>query len=94
VRFNGTTPEIQALAVGELEIASMAPSAFDLGVTNARLDIRMVSDCIGDGQPGWYDEPYMVKNGGPIKTIEDIKVSARQKSGRLDRRRAELAERG
>ena len=27
VRFNGTTPEIQALAVDELEIASMAPSA-------------------------------------------------------------------
>jgi len=73
VRFNGTTPEIQALAVGELEIASMAPSAFDLGVTNAKLDIRMVSDLIGDGQPGWYDEPYMVKNDGPIKTIEDIK---------------------
>jgi NitT/TauT family transport system substrate-binding protein len=73
VRFNGTTPEIQALAVNELEIASMAASAFTLGVTNAKLDIRLVSDLIGDGQPGWYDEPFMVKKDGPIKTIEDIK---------------------
>jgi len=73
VRFNGTTPEIQALAVGELEIASMAPSAFTLGVTNAKLDLRLVSDLIQDGKPGWYDEPYMVRKDGPIRTIEDIK---------------------
>jgi len=73
VRFNGTTPEIQALAVGELEIASMAPSAFTLGVTNAKLDLRLVSDLIQDGKPGWYDEPFMVRKDGPIKTVEDIK---------------------
>jgi sulfonate transport system substrate-binding protein len=73
VRFNGTTPEIAALAVNELEIASMAPSAFTLGVTNAKLDMRIVSDLIQDGKAGWYDEPYMVRKDGPIKTIEDIK---------------------
>jgi sulfonate transport system substrate-binding protein len=73
VRFNGTTPEIAALAVNELEIASMAPSAFTLGVTNAKLDMRLVSDLIQDGKKGWYDEPYIVRKDGPIKTIEDIK---------------------
>jgi NitT/TauT family transport system substrate-binding protein len=73
VRFNGTTPEIQALAVNELEIASMAPSAFTLGVTNAHLDMRIVSDLIQDGRKGSYDEPYVVKKDGPVKTIEDLK---------------------
>ncbi|HUK59422.1 MAG TPA: ABC transporter substrate-binding protein [Stellaceae bacterium] len=73
VRFNGTTPEIQALAVNELEIASMASSSMTLGVTNAKLDLRMVSDLIQDGRPGSYDEPFVVKKDGPIKTIEDIK---------------------
>ncbi len=73
VRFNGTTPEIQALAVGELEIASMASSSMTLGVTNAKLDLRMVSDLIQDGRPGSYDEPFVVRKDGPIKTIDDIK---------------------
>jgi sulfonate transport system substrate-binding protein len=73
VRFNGTTPEIQALAVGELEIASMASSSMTLGVTNAQLDLRMVSDLIQDGRPGSYDEPFEVRKDGPIKTIADIK---------------------
>ena len=44
-----------------------------LAVTNAKLDMRMVADLIQDGRPGWYDEPYVVRKDGPIKTIEDIK---------------------
>jgi NitT/TauT family transport system substrate-binding protein len=73
VRFNGTTPEIQAMAVKELEIASFAPSSFSLAVTNARLDVRIVSDCIQDGRKGSFDEPFMVRKDGPVKTIEDVR---------------------
>jgi len=73
VRFNGSTPQIEALAVGELEIAALAPSSFTLAVTNAHLDVRIVSDVIQDGKPGWYDEPFIVLKDGPIATIEDIK---------------------
>jgi len=73
VRFNGTTPEIQAMAVGELEIASFAPSSFTLAVTNAKLDVRLVSDLIQDGKKGWFDEPFVVRKDGPVKTIEDVK---------------------
>ncbi len=72
VRFNGTTPEIEALAVNELEIASMSSSAMTLAVTNAKLDVRLVSDLL-QTQPGWYDAPYAVSKDGPIKTIEDLK---------------------
>jgi sulfonate transport system substrate-binding protein len=72
VRFNGTTPEIQALAVNELEIASMSSSAMTLAVTNAKLDMRLVSDLI-QTQPGWYDAPYIVRKEAPINNVEDIK---------------------
>jgi sulfonate transport system substrate-binding protein len=73
VRFNGSTPQIEALAVGELEIAALAPSSTALAITNAHLDLRIVSDVIQDGRPGWYDEPFVVRKDGPVKTIEDLK---------------------
>src|ERR1700722_138476 len=73
VRFNGSTPQIQAIAVGELEIAAFAPSSLTLAITNANLDVRVVSDVIQDGRPGSYDEPYIVRKDGPIKTVEDLR---------------------
>jgi sulfonate transport system substrate-binding protein len=73
VRFNGSTPQIQAIAVAELEIAAFAPSSLTLAITNANLDVRVVSDVIQDGRPGSYDEPYIVRKDGPIKTIDDLR---------------------
>jgi sulfonate transport system substrate-binding protein len=72
-RFNGTTPQIQAQAIGELEIASQAPSALALAITNAHLDLRIVADVLGDGHPGYFSEYFLVKADGPIKTIDDVK---------------------
>src|SRR3984885_1650945 len=72
-RFNGTTPQIQAQAIGELEIASQAPSALALAITNAHLDLRIVSDVLQDGRPGSFSEYFVVKADGPIKKIEDVK---------------------
>ena len=51
----------------------MASSSMTLAVTNAKLDLRMVSDLIQDGKQGWYDEPYVVRKDGPLKTIADVK---------------------
>lgn len=73
IHFGGSTPQIQALAIGELEIAAFAPSSLTLAIANAGLDVRIVSDVIQDGLPGHYDEPFIVRKDGPIKTIEDIK---------------------
>jgi ABC-type nitrate/sulfonate/bicarbonate transport system substrate-binding protein len=73
IRFNGTTPQIQAQAIGELEIASQAPSALALAITNAHLDLRIVSDVLQDGHPDYYSENFVIKADGPIKTIEDVK---------------------
>jgi len=72
-RFNGTTPQIQAQAIGELEIASQAPSALALAITNAHLDLRVVADVLQDGQPGYFSENFVVPADGPIRTIDDVK---------------------
>lgn len=40
VHFRGSTPQITALAAGELEIAALAYSSFPLAVLNAKLDAR------------------------------------------------------
>jgi NitT/TauT family transport system substrate-binding protein len=73
VRFAGSTPQIQAMAINELEIAAFAPSSLALAITNAHLDVRVVSDVIQTGRDGYFDQPYMVLKDGPIKTIGDIK---------------------
>ena len=73
IHFGGSTPQIQAIAVNEIEIAAFAPSSLTLAIANAGLDVRIVSDVEQDGLPGHYDEPFIVRKDGPIKTIADIK---------------------
>jgi len=73
VRFQGTTPQIQAQAIGEVEIAALSTAALALAVSNARLDERVVADVVADGVPGYYSENYVVAADGAIKTIEDVK---------------------
>src|SRR5215467_4154570 len=73
IHFNGTTPQIQAQAIGELEIASQAASALALAITNAHLDERVVADVVSDGRDGYFSEYFVVMADGPIKQIEDVK---------------------
>lgn len=73
VHFRGSTPQIQALAINELEIAALAPSALALAVSNAGLDLRVVADVFQDGVPGYGSITYVVKKTGPIHTIADLK---------------------
>ena len=73
VHFQGTTPEIQAQAINELEIASLSTAAVALAITNAKLDERIVADVVADGIPGHFSENFVVLADGPIKTIEDVK---------------------
>ncbi|MGH6968227.1 MAG: ABC transporter substrate-binding protein, partial [Stellaceae bacterium] len=73
VRFKGSTPQIEAMAANELEVAAFAPSSLALAITNAHLDVRVVSDVIQTGTHGYFDQPYMVAKDGPIKNVADIK---------------------
>src|SRR5689334_6742292 len=72
-RFQGSTPQIVAMVVGDLEVAAFGSSALALAVTNAHLDMRVVADVIQDGVAGQFSQPYMVRKDGPIRTIEDVK---------------------
>jgi NitT/TauT family transport system substrate-binding protein len=72
-RFQGTTPQIQAQAIGELDIAAFSTAALALAITNARLDVRVVADVVADGMPGYFTENYVVLANGPIKTLDDVK---------------------
>ncbi|MGE5268507.1 MAG: ABC transporter substrate-binding protein [Thiohalocapsa sp.] len=73
VHFRGTTPEIQAQAINELDVASMSNAAVALAITNAHLDERIVADVVADGMEGYFSENFVVAADGPIKKIEDVK---------------------
>jgi len=74
IHFKGTSPQITALASGQLDIAGLAYSSFALAVENAHLDdLRVVADGFQDGHPGYTSIEYMVRNGGGISKVEDLK---------------------
>ncbi len=73
VRYPGSTPQIQALAIGDLEVAAFSDSAFALAVTNAHLDVKIVADVLQTGREGYYAGEYVVAKDGPIKTVEDVR---------------------
>jgi len=74
LHFAGTSPQLTALAAGELDIASLAYSSFANGIVNAHLDdMRIVADGFQDGAKGYASIEYMVRNDGGIKRVEDLK---------------------
>jgi sulfonate transport system substrate-binding protein len=73
VRFNGTTPQIQAQAINELEVASQSSSALALAIVNARLEERVVADVLQDGHAGYFSQYYVVRAESPITKVEDVK---------------------
>ena len=74
MRFQGTSPQITALAAGQLDIASLAYSSFALAIENAHLDdLRIIADGFQDGHPGYYSLTYLVRNDSGIARVEDLK---------------------
>jgi len=74
LRFQGTSPEITALAADQLDIASLAYSSLGLAIENAHLDdLRVIADGFQDGVPGYDSVEYMVRNNSNIKKVEDLK---------------------
>ena len=74
VHFRGSTPQITALAAGELDLAALAFSSIGLAIQNAHMDdIRVVADLYQDGIGDYYTSEYMVLADGPIKTIDDLR---------------------
>ena len=73
IRYAGSTPQIQALAISDLEVAAFSDSAFALAITNAHLDIKIVADVLQTGKPGYWSGEYVVAANGPVRTVADLK---------------------
>jgi NitT/TauT family transport system substrate-binding protein len=75
LRFAGSSQMTTALASGDLDIAEFSYSSFAYAVRNANMsDLRVISDEIQDGVPGYYTVKYNVLNDGPVKTVADLKA--------------------
>jgi sulfonate transport system substrate-binding protein len=72
ILFRGSSPQLTALASGELEFFASAPSTLALGITNAHLDLQVVGDIIQDGV-GHHSDSWLVNGPGSIHKIEDLK---------------------
>ena len=74
ILFQGTPMQIQAQAVGELEIANYGYTSFPIAILNAGLgDLRIIADEFQDGVADWYSDEFMVLKDSPIHTVEDLK---------------------
>jgi sulfonate transport system substrate-binding protein len=73
-RFQGTTPQLTALATGELDVGLLGFTSFPLAITNARMDdLRIFLDEFRDGAPGFYSNEFMVRKDSGIDKIADLK---------------------
>lgn len=74
IHFRGSTPQITALAAGELDIAAFAFSSFGLAIQNAHMDdLRLIGDLYQDGIDDYYANEYLVRADSPIRKVEDLK---------------------
>jgi len=72
VHIRGSGPALTALAADEIQIAGFSYQALALGVLNAKLDLRVVSDVMGIGIKGYGDDEFMARPG-EIKSLQDLK---------------------
>jgi sulfonate transport system substrate-binding protein len=73
VRFKGSSPQIAAMAAGEIDMAAFGALTLTLAVTNARQDVKVVADIIQDGVEGYHSETFLVRADSGINSVEDMK---------------------
>lgn len=74
VHFVGTSPELTALATGDVDIVTISYSTLPLAVENAHIDdLRVIADGEQDGVRGYFSSPYLVRNDSAIKSVADLK---------------------
>lgn len=73
VNFRGSSPQITAMAAGEIDMGAFAALPLYLAINNARLDLKVVADIIQDGIDGWNSEAYMVRADSGINSVADLR---------------------
>lgn len=73
-RFQGSTPQLTALATGDLDIGLLGFTSFPLAIQNARMeDLRIILDELRDGTPGYHSNEFMVRKDSGISRIADLR---------------------
>jgi sulfonate transport system substrate-binding protein len=74
VRFQGSTPQLIALATGDLDIGLLGFTSFPLAIQNARMDdLRIIVDEFRDGVAGHYSNEFMVRADSGMRSVADLK---------------------
>ena len=73
ILFRGSSPQITAMAAGEIDMAAFSALTLVLAVTNARQDVKVVADIIQDGVDDYHSETFMVRADFGINTVADMK---------------------
>lgn len=74
MHFVGSSPELTAIASGDVDVITIAFSTFPLAIENAHLtDLRIVADGFQDGVDDYLSQPYVVLKDSSIKSIKDLK---------------------
>jgi sulfonate transport system substrate-binding protein len=72
LHMQGGGATLTALGVGDTDLSTLSPQTLVLGVTNAKLDLRVIGLQIATEVPG-YLQTYFWVHRGEIAAIEDLK---------------------
>lgn len=72
VKLRGGGATLQALALGETDISTLAPQSLVDGVVNARIDLKAIAEQITTEMPG-YHITYFWVHKDKIRSIDDLK---------------------
>jgi NitT/TauT family transport system substrate-binding protein len=74
LRTPSSATALQAIAVGELDLATFSFTQLGPAIQNAGMtDLRIVGDDFRDGTDGYETNQFMVLKDGPIQKVEDLK---------------------
>ncbi|MEP9353502.1 ABC transporter substrate-binding protein [Xanthobacter sp. KR7-65] len=73
ILFRGSTPQITAMAAGEIDMAAFSATALAFAVNNAGLDVKVVADIIQDGVGDYHSDTFLVRADSGINKPEDLK---------------------
>jgi NitT/TauT family transport system substrate-binding protein len=72
IRLQGGGASLTAMAAGQVDIVTIPPQALVLGVTEAKLDMRVIGQQISTEVPGYLLTHFWVR-GSDVKKVEDLK---------------------
>lgn len=73
VAFRGSSPQLTAIAAGEIELMTSSSGTLALAVTNAHLDVKVIADVFQEGMPGHHSETFVVRADSGITKVEDLR---------------------